>query len=143
MVLVPQWRTLGLLMLVTSSRLLTFNQNHMVSYQPHCKNEMLTFIPDPICWLKDHESQFHGYHALLNISESFQGGRSLKHLVYSDCPDQSCSPNGIAPPGHISAWCTAKTTGGPVVNYHIPSDCLTPAQPHKKNQECFIMDGQY
>jgi hypothetical protein len=30
-----------------------------------------------------------------------------------------------------------------VVNYHIPVEYLTPAQPRKKNQECFIMDGQH
>jgi len=126
-VLVPQWRTLGLLMLVTSSRPLMFNQNHIVSYQPHCKNEMLNFIPDQICWLKDHESQFHGYHTLFNVLARFQGGRFLKHPVYSDCPDSFCSPNGIASPGHISAWCTAKTAD-PIL---------------QNDQECFIMDGQY
>lgn len=28
------------------------------------------------------------------------------------------------------------------MDYQIPVQYLTPAQPRKKNQECFIMDGQ-
>ncbi|KAG2122315.1 hypothetical protein BD769DRAFT_1670944 [Suillus cothurnatus] len=80
-----------------------------------------------ICWLKNHESQCHGYHTLFNVLARFQGGRFLKHPVYSDCPDSFCSPNGITSPGHISAWCTAKTAD-PIL---------------QNDQECFIMDGQY
>ncbi|KAG2038738.1 hypothetical protein BDR03DRAFT_981276 [Suillus americanus] len=98
---------------------------------------------DALCWLKDYAHQFHGHHALFNVSAGFQGGRLLKRLVYTHSPDPFCGPHGLAPPGHIAAWCTAKTAGGAVVDYHIPADCLTPAQPRKKNQQCFIMDGQY
>ncbi|KAG2145916.1 hypothetical protein DEU56DRAFT_753970 [Suillus clintonianus] len=43
---------------------------------------------------------------------SFQGGKLAKHLAYSHCPDPFCGPDGIAPPGHITAWCTGKTAGG-------------------------------
>ncbi|KAG1904974.1 uncharacterized protein F5891DRAFT_976553 [Suillus fuscotomentosus] len=95
-----------------------------------------------ICWLKAHVSQFHNYHALFNGLVSFQGSKLLKQLVYSHCPDSFCGPNGPAPPGHILAWATAKTAGGARVDYQIPVECLTLAQPQKKNQECFIMDGQ-
>ncbi|KAG1721950.1 uncharacterized protein EDB91DRAFT_1088302 [Suillus paluster] len=96
---------------------------------------------DPICWLKEYASQFHRYHALFNVSAGFQGGKLLKRLAYSHSPDPFCGPNGLAPPGHISAWCTAKTAGGARVDYQIPVEFLTPAQPRKKNQECFIMNG--
>ncbi|KAG2750986.1 hypothetical protein P692DRAFT_20727664, partial [Suillus brevipes Sb2] len=97
----------------------------------------------PMCWLKDFAVQFHAYHALFNVSAGFQGGKLIKRLAYSHCPDPFCGPNGLSPPGHISAWCTAKTAGGARVDYHIPVEFLTPAQPRKKNQECFIMHGQY
>ncbi|KAG1901573.1 uncharacterized protein F5891DRAFT_1187430 [Suillus fuscotomentosus] len=72
---------------------------------------------NPICWLKEHASQFHDYHTLFNISVGFQGSKLLKQ------------PNGPAPSGHISAWATAKTAGGTRVDYQIPVECLTPAQP--------------
>jgi hypothetical protein len=104
---------------------------------------MLTSIRDPICWLKEFSSQFHGYHALFNVSAGFQNAKLLKRLAYSHSPDPFCGPNGLAPPGHVAAWCTAKTAGGAKVDYHIPVEFLTPAQPRKKNQECFVMDGQY
>ncbi|KAG1726609.1 hypothetical protein EDD22DRAFT_961390 [Suillus occidentalis] len=55
--------------------------------------------------------------------------------------DLFCGPNGIAPLGHISAWCNAKTAGGARVDYHIPIEFLTPAQLRKKGQECFIMSN--
>jgi hypothetical protein len=67
----------------------------------------------------------------------------VKRLASSHSPDPFCGPNGIAPPGHIAAWCTAKTAGGARVDYHIPVELLTPAKPRKKDQECFIMNGQY
>lgn len=102
----------------------------------------LTFITGSICWLKAHASQFHDYHALFNSLVGFQGSKLLKRLVYSHCPDPFCGPNGPAPPGHILAWAPAKTAGGARVDYQIPIECLTLAQPQKKNQECFIMDGQ-
>ncbi|KAG2079751.1 hypothetical protein BD769DRAFT_1400454 [Suillus cothurnatus] len=69
---------------------------------------------NPICRLKNYEYQFYKYHGLFSVSTSFQGGRLLKHLIYSDCPDPFYGSHGIAPSGHISAWCTAKTAGGPV-----------------------------
>jgi hypothetical protein len=67
----------------------------------------------------------------------------VKWLASSHSPDPFCGPNGIAPLGQIAAWCTAKTAGGAQVDYHIPVEFLTPAQPHKKGQECFIMNGEY
>ncbi|KAG1859464.1 hypothetical protein C8R48DRAFT_673997 [Suillus tomentosus] len=101
-----------------------------------------TVDSNSICWLKAHASQFHNYHALLNGLVGFQGSKLLKWIVYSHCPDPFCGPNGPAPPGNILTWATAKTAGGARVDYQISVKCLTLAQSQKKNQECFIMDGQ-
>ncbi|KAG1889173.1 hypothetical protein F4604DRAFT_1673870 [Suillus subluteus] len=73
---------------------------------------------DPICLVKDHASQFYGCNALFNISAGFQGGKLLKQLVYSHSPDSFCGPNGLAPPDHIAAWCTAKTTDSTSIDQH-------------------------
>lgn len=98
---------------------------------------------DPLCWLREFAVQFYTYHALFHVSAGFQGGKLVKRLASSHSPDPFCGPNGMAPPGHIAAWCTAKTAGGARVDYRIPVEFLTPAQPRKKGQECFIMSGEY
>ncbi|KAG1777581.1 hypothetical protein EV702DRAFT_1225171 [Suillus placidus] len=98
---------------------------------------------EPIIWLREFALKFHCYHALFNISAGFQGGKLIKHLANSDCPDPFCGPNNIAPPSHIAAWCTTKTAGGIRMDYHIPVKFLTPNHPRRKNQECFVMNGDH
>ncbi|KAG2737566.1 hypothetical protein P692DRAFT_20883431 [Suillus brevipes Sb2] len=95
---------------------------------------------NPLICLRDFVVHFYTYHAQFHVSAGFQGGKLVKRLASSHSPDPFCGPNGIAPPGQIAAWCTAKTAGGARVDYHIPVEFLTPAQPRKKGQECFIMN---
>ncbi|KAG2754082.1 hypothetical protein P692DRAFT_20870194 [Suillus brevipes Sb2] len=96
---------------------------------------------DSLIWLRDFAVHFYTYHALFHVSAGFQGGKLVKWLGSSHSPDPPfCGPNDIAPPGQIAVWCTAKTAGGARVDYHIPIEFLTPAQPRKKGQECFIMN---
>ncbi|KAG1721948.1 uncharacterized protein EDB91DRAFT_1256292 [Suillus paluster] len=99
--------------------------------------------PGPSSWLKEFAPALFTYHALFKVSISFQGGKLNKRLVYTQCPDPFCDPNGPAPENCIAAWCTAKTAGGAVQHYHIPAVDLTPAPPRKKNQECLVLEGEY
>ncbi|KAG2029502.1 hypothetical protein BDR03DRAFT_987713 [Suillus americanus] len=77
---------------------------------PAASRTPLSFTPNHV----DYAHQFHGHHTLFNVSAGFQGSRLLKCLVYTQSPDLFCGPHGLAPPGHISAWCTAKMAGGPL-----------------------------
>ncbi|KAG2745668.1 hypothetical protein P692DRAFT_20876889 [Suillus brevipes Sb2] len=96
-----------------------------------------------LSWPRDFVVHFYTYNVLFHVSAGFQRGKLVKWLANSHSPDPFCGPNGIAPLGHIAAWCTAKTAGDAHINYHIPIEFLRPAQPRKKGQECFIMNSQY
>jgi hypothetical protein len=83
------------------------------------------------------------HHALLKVSPSFDNGRLSKRFVSTACPDPFCVPNGLAPEGCISAFCTSNGAGAWIIHYHIPASDLSPAHPRKKNQFCLILDGEY
>ncbi|KAG2136428.1 hypothetical protein DEU56DRAFT_756334 [Suillus clintonianus] len=99
--------------------------------------------PGPSSWLKEFGPALFNYHALFKVSVGFQGGKLSQRLAYSHCPDPFCGPNGPAPENCIAAWATAKTAGGAVQHYHIPSSDLSPALPRRKKQECLVLEGDH
>ncbi|KAG1890413.1 hypothetical protein F4604DRAFT_1914959 [Suillus subluteus] len=100
-------------------------------------------LPDnsPVSWLMSREfcSMFFTYHAMLKVSPIFDASLS-KQFVSMPCPDPFCGENGPAPEGCIAAYCTSNNAGAKIKHYHIPTTYLSPAPPHKKNQECLILD---
>ncbi|KAG1799236.1 uncharacterized protein HD556DRAFT_1305482 [Suillus plorans] len=99
--------------------------------------------PGPTSWLQEFSPTFFAYRALFKVAPNFHGGRLNKRLVQTECPDPFVGPDGPAPKGTVAVRCTAKTAGGAVQHYFIPGNDLTPADPRKKGQECFILDGSY
>ncbi|KAG1739739.1 hypothetical protein EDB19DRAFT_1828733 [Suillus lakei] len=96
-------------------------------------------------WLmhKEFYSTFLTHHMVLKVSPSFMGGRLHKRFVSTACPDPFCSMNGPAPENCIAAFCTSNSTGATMQHYHIPVNDLSLAPPHKKNQQCLILDGDH
>ncbi|KAG1884841.1 uncharacterized protein F5891DRAFT_989939 [Suillus fuscotomentosus] len=97
----------------------------------------------PTSWLQEFSSSFFAYRALFKVAPGVHGGRLHKRLVQTECPDPFVGQDGPAPKGTVAVRCTAKTAGGAMQHYFIPGDDLTPADPRKKGQECFILDGSY
>ncbi|KIK32448.1 hypothetical protein CY34DRAFT_110971, partial [Suillus luteus UH-Slu-Lm8-n1] len=76
-------------------------------------------------WLmgKEYSSTFLLHHAVLKVSARFMGGRLHKRYVSTACPDPFC--------------------GAAIQHYHIPAKDLSPAQPRRKNQQVFVLSGEY
>lgn len=101
------------------------------------------FLAGPTSWLQEFSPTFFAYRALFKVAPNFHGGRLNKRLVQTECPDPFVGPDGPAHKGTVAVRCTAKTAGGAMQHYFIPGNDLTPADPRKKEQECFILDGSY
>ncbi|KAG1818905.1 hypothetical protein EV424DRAFT_1347487 [Suillus variegatus] len=99
----------------------------------------------PLSWLmkKEFSLTLLSHHALLKVSPRFEQGRLSKRFVSTACPDPFCGANGPAPEGYVAAFCTSNGAGARIQHYHIPASDLSPAHPHKKNQHCLILDGEY
>ncbi|KAG1806322.1 uncharacterized protein HD556DRAFT_1302827 [Suillus plorans] len=68
-----------------------------------------------LAWLmkKEFSSKLNTHHVMLKVSPSFMGGRL-----------HNCA-------------------GATIQHYHIPITDLSPAPPHKKNQQCLVLDGSH
>lgn len=106
---------------------------------------LTNFIVGPLPWLmkKEFASTLLMYHVVLKVSLSFMGGRLHKRFVSTACPNPFCGANGPAPENCVAAFCTSNGMGGAIQHYHIPAHDLSPAPPHKKNQQCLILDGEH
>ncbi|KAG2155024.1 uncharacterized protein EDB93DRAFT_1102015 [Suillus bovinus] len=97
----------------------------------------------PLPWLmsKEFSLKFFTYHVLLKVSLNFLHSRLYKQFVSMACPDPFCGENGPALEGHVAVFCTSNSTGAAIEHYHIPASDLSPAHPHKKNQQCLLLGG--
>lgn len=111
----------------------------------HCSLTLLSYMIGPLSWLmkKEFSLTLLSHHALLKVSPRFEQGRLSKRFVSTACPDPFCGANGPAPEGYVAAFCTSNGAGARIQHYHIPASDLSPAHPHKKNQHCLILDGEY
>ncbi|KAG1865675.1 hypothetical protein C8R48DRAFT_772675 [Suillus tomentosus] len=104
-------------------------------------------LPDsvPLPWLmgKEYSSTFLLHHAVLKVAVGFMGGRLHKRFVSTACPDRFCGVNGLAPENCVAVFCTSSNVGAAIQHYHIPAKDLSPAPPRKKNQQVFVLDGEY
>ncbi|KAG1863910.1 hypothetical protein F4604DRAFT_1683524 [Suillus subluteus] len=99
--------------------------------------------PGPLSWLQEYSPTFFSYRALFKVSHRFHGGRLSKRVVQTECPDPFVGPHGPAPQGTVTVRCTAKTAGGSMQHYYVPGEDLTPADPRRQGEECFILEGPY
>ncbi|KAG2059221.1 hypothetical protein BDR06DRAFT_968182 [Suillus hirtellus] len=99
----------------------------------------------PLAWLmnKEFSSKFNTYHAMLKVSPSFMGGRLHNQFVSMACPDPFLGQNGPAPEDCVAVFCSSNGAGTAIQHYHIPAMDLSPAPPHKKNQQYIILDGSH
>lgn len=99
----------------------------------------------PLPWLmgEEYSSTFLLHHAVLKVAVGFMGGRLHKRFVSTACPDRFCGVNGPAPENCVAVFCTSSNAGAAIQHYHIPTNDLSPAPPRKKNQQVFVLDGDY
>ncbi|KAG1740431.1 uncharacterized protein EDB91DRAFT_1248312 [Suillus paluster] len=98
---------------------------------------------NPLPWLmnKEFALKLTQYHMLFKVSPCFMGDKLHNCFVSTACPDPFCGDNGPAPDGCIAVFCTSNGARAALQHYHIPASDLIPASPHKKNQQCLILDG--
>jgi hypothetical protein len=63
--------------------------------------------------------------------------------VSTACPDPFLGPNGPAPKGCLAVSCSSSSAGAVIQHYYIHVTDLSPAPPHKKNQQCIILDRSH
>lgn len=106
---------------------------------------MTNFIIGPLSWLmrKEFSSTLLTHHAVLKVSPSFMRGILHKRFVSTACPDPFCGVNGPAPENCVAVFCTSNGAGAAIQHYHIPARDLSLAPPHRKNQQCLVLDGDH
>ncbi|KAG2034595.1 hypothetical protein BDR03DRAFT_984300 [Suillus americanus] len=87
----------------------------------------------PLPWLmgKEYSSMLLLHHAVLKVTVGFMGA----------CPDPFCGANGPAPKDCVTVFCTSSNAGAMLQHYHIPTKDLSPAPPHKQNQQVLVLKG--